>query len=301
MEQYWLLFVVLAQFINAFVAIFDKRIIKTVASPLVYAFFTCALSVIAVFAIPFGVHWPDWQTIALSLCASAAFLGSILCIYDALKISSPSEVAPVAGAVTAITTFIFSFFLLGDVLPAHFLVGFGLLVLGMLFISHFELTRRSFLFLVLSGTLWGLSTVLIKMTFSLDPSFAHGFFWTRITNVAMAAILIALPVTRRAFKNRPEAHTPKNKKSSGNYLILVNKFLAGFAFILTLYAIKISNVSLVNALSSLQYVFLLGLALFFGNRMARYFHERRHKAEWLHKIFATSLIIIGFLILFAVS
>ncbi len=288
-----LLFVVIAQFLNAVVAVLDKHIINN-SKPVVYAFYVSILSGVALIMVPFGlVSIPDPIIIYLSLGAGACYLASILFLYDSLKISLPSEVIPVVGAVSAVSTFGFSYWILGVLLPDDFLLAFTLLILGMLFISHFEFTKKSFVYVVLSGVFFGASTVIIKKIFTLDDSFANGFFWSRMANVALAPLLLLWPNNLRAIIR--DFHKSPAK---GKFVILNNKLLAGLAFICILFAIKLGDVSLVNALSSLQYVFLLIFTLIFGRKMPGHFSKMRYKDEMIHKIFSTLLIILGFIVLF---
>lgn len=293
MMGFSLLFVVIAQFLNAIVAVLDKHIIKN-SKPVVYAFYVSILSGIAIIMVPFGiVSIPDPIIIYLSLAAGICYLASILFLYDSLRISLPSEVIPVVGAVSAVSTFGFSYWILGVLLPDDFLLAFTLLILGMLFISHFEFTKKSFVYVVLSGVFFGASTVIIKKIFTLDDSFANGFFWSRMANVVVAMLLLLWPNNLKAIK-KDLHHSP----TKGKFVILNNKLLAGLAFICILFAIKLGDVSLVNALSSLQYVFLLILSLIFYKKIPGHFSKMKYKDEMIHKIFSTALIILGFIVLF---
>lgn len=298
MESLWLLFVVIAQFFNAIVVLLDKYIVTSKSSgtkPVVYTFYTSLLSGAALVLLPFGaIHIPSFIVIWLSLSSALSFLISVLCLYESLQYSAPSEVTPIVGGISAISTFAFSFIILGNPLPTDFFIGFGLLVVGMILISHFNLTLKSFAYLLFSGIGFGLSIVLIKAIFMYDDSFANGFFWSRMANVLGAFALLLWPGNIRAI-----THNVKHGGKKGKYLILSNKVLAGVAFLLILVATKLGDhVALVNALSSLQYVFLLIFAFIFPKRMREYLSEKRHKREMLHKLAATSLIIVGFVILF---
>ncbi len=296
MENLWLLFVVVGQFLNAIVVLFDKRILsKAVSKPIVYTFYVTALSGFVLIMVPFGlVSIPSQTLILLSVVSAISYTLSIYFLYEALHISTPSEVAPVAGAVSAISTFLFSFLVLGDLLPTNFFLGFGLLVIGMLLISHFQLTKKSFLLTILAGIFFGFSVVIIKSIFNLEESFADGFFWSRMANVLVALGMLLWPSNLKAILE----DSRHGSGAKGKLLILNTKLLAGLAFLCTLIAIKLGHVALVSALTSLQYVFLLIFAFIFTTKMRNYFSEKDHKGELLHKLAATALIVIGFLVLF---
>lgn len=294
MEGYSILFVVIGQFLNAIVALLDKHIINSVAKPVVYAFYVSLFSGIAIIMVPFGiVSIPDPMVIYLSLAAAACFITSILLLYSSLVVSSPSEVIPVAGTVAAVSTFGFSYWILGVLLPDDFLLAFVLLILGMLLLSHFQFTKKSFIFVVLSGILFGASTVIIKKIFNIDSSFADGFFWSRMANVVGAGVLLLWPHNLRAIK-KDMRHAPVK----GKLLILNSKLIAGLAFLFILLAINFGDVSLVNALSSIQYVFIMIFAIMFGKNIKKHFGEFKYRDEMIHKVFSTILIVLGFIVLF---
>jgi drug/metabolite transporter (DMT)-like permease len=291
----WLLFVVLGQFLYATVVLTDRFIVskKVVGDPVVYAFYVSILSIFAIVAIPFGVTMPSIETIVYSLIVAITYLFSIYFLYESLRKSNPSEVVPVIGGVAAITAFIGSTIILKTELPGHFLTGFGILVVGMLLISHFKFTARSFLFLSGSGICFGLSTVIMKLMFESE-TFVNGFFWSRMANVIVALLLLLVPSIYLAIKRDWKSPGKSNKAK----LVVGNKFLAGLGFICILIAIKGGEVSIVNALSATQYIFLLIFAIFFSKLLPEYFDETVHKHEFLHKSLATALIVIGFFVLF---
>lgn len=294
----WVLFVIIGQFLYAIAVLVDRFIVtkKVVSKPIVYVFYVNFLSIFALGAIPFGVTIPSFSTLFISLFAAVSFAASIYFLYESLNNSNASEVVPVIGGVSAISTFSLGAVLLGDGLPGHFVVGFILLVVGMLIISHFRFTARSFIFLTGSGFFFGLSTILIKMLF-ISTSFIDGFFWSRMANVVVALALLLLPSVYKAIHHDHTRHkTPKTNKA---FFVIGNKALGAVGFICILFAIQQGNVAIVNALSALQYVYLLIFALFFGRLLPEYFEEKVHKHEFLHKSLATALIVVGFFVLFS--
>ena len=81
--------------------------------------------------------------------------------------------------------------------------------------------------------------------------------------------------------------------------VVVNKVIAGFAFLLILYAIKLGDVSVVNALTGVQFAFLLLFAILFSKRFPEYFYESvHHHHAILRKLVATVLIMVGLFLLF---
>lgn len=291
----WIAFVLIGQFLNAFVVLVDRYIVagKKILDPIVYAYYISFLSIFVIVLLPFGgVTIPTLNTAILSFVSAASFVVSIYFLYRSLATSNPSEVVPVVGGVGALSTFAFSSILMGIGLPSHFVSGFFVLVAGMLLISHFKFTLDSLMSLVVSGIAFGLSTVLIKMIF-INDTFVNGFFWSRIANVIVALLLLLIPGMMRKL------HHDKNKSPRGGKLLIVgNKFLGGVAFLFILLAIKYGDVSMINALSAIQYVYLLIFAFFFSKQMPEYFTEKFHKHEIFHKSSATLFIMLGFFLLF---
>ena len=291
----WIFLVILAQFLNAIVVLNDRYIVasRVVSKPIVYTFYVGLLSAFVLVILPFGqVTMPAPETIAISLAAAVCFIFSVFFLYESLLTSNPSEVMPIVGGMAALSTFLAGSIILEEALPGHFLTGFLILILGMILISHFKFSKRSFLFLIGSGILFGLSTILIKTIFTYE-TLINGFFWSRMANVVAACWLLLLPGIYKAVKKDFSKSSGHKKK-----LILGNKILAGLAFMLILIAIKYGNTSIVNALVATQYIFLLIFALVFSKKFPEYFSEKFHKHELLHKISATLLIVIGFFVLF---
>jgi drug/metabolite transporter (DMT)-like permease len=291
----WLILVVIAQFLNAGIVLVDKYLVssKEIAKPAVYAFYVSILSGFVLFLLPFGlISIPSSIIVNLSLATALAYILSIVLLYSALRVTNASDVVPVTGAVSAIFSFIFAWGLLGSPLPQSFMLGFILLIMGSLLISHFRFDVKSFLFAIGSGILFGLSSVLIKMIF-LHTSFADGFFWSRMANVIGGVILLFWPSTFQAVK------ASFKKSSTGTKsLLLGNKALAGFSFVLVLFAIKLGNVAVINALSALQFVFLLSFAFICSDRFPSVFHGEIHPHRFPHKLIGVILIVGGFFALF---
>lgn len=292
----WLYIALVAQFLNAAVILLDRFLVtsKTIKHPVVYAFYVSILSGVVIVLWPLGyVRPPTADVVWLSLAVAVTYIFSILCLYKSLKISEASDVAPVMGAISASATFIFSLLILETDLSPNFLIGFILLVAGTALMSSLRLSFTSVMYAMLAGILFGLSSVIMKVIFS-KTDFLDGFFWSRMANVASALMLLIWPGNLRAV-----TRSLLQSSSSTKLLVLANKTLAGLALLLIFIAIKLGEVSLVNAASGLQFVFLLFFALIFTKEMPRFFSETINDREVLwHKFIATAFIVSGFFVLF---
>ncbi len=291
----WLLFVIIGQFLNAVVVFIDRQIVatRTVSKPIVYTFYVGLLSGFVIVLLPLGgVEIPTPETIILSLLGAVAFVVSILFLYESFLWSDPSELMPVVGGSAALTTFILSSVALGEKLPNHFIAGFFILILGMTLFSHFKFTHKSFFYIVSSGFFFGFSLITMKMLFRYED-FLNGFFWSRMANVFVVLLLLLWPGVYKLIRD-DFGQSPKYKRK----LVVGNKILAGIAFIFILLALKYGDVSIVNALAALQYLFLFLFAVLWSRKFPEYFSGRQHQHEFLHKTAATLLIVIGFFVLF---
>jgi len=235
---------------------------------------------------------PSISVIVLSCCASGTFIGSILFLYTALKEGHASDIMPVVGGTAAIATALCAYKWLDENLSGGFLPAFVLLVVGTFLISHFRLTNRQKMLVLFAGILFGVTAFLSKLIF-LQTHFLDGFFWSRMTNVMGALLLLAIP------QNRKKIFTGYRGSSRGTkWLVVSNKTLGGVAAALTLLAISLGSVSIVQAFAGLQFVFLLLIAYFFSGVFPAVFHGEMHPDRLPHKLAGVACIIAGLALLF---
>ena len=267
--------VVIAQFLNAVVALVDKYVVSSrrVPNPSYYAFFISVLSSLSVFIFLFssvpipidGLTVPTFNNIAfptlpvalLSFAAGGAFFFALWTLFSALRATDASDVVPVVGAVSALAAFPLGYLIFGSRLSQNFLIGIFLLIVGTLLLSHFRFRRKILFVTILSGLFFALHFIGLKYLFGITH-FDNAFFWSRM-GIVLAALVIFLP--RWEFcKN-----CARSTSLGSTLLILGNKMLAGLASIMILKAIDLSEVSLVQALGGLQFVFLLGISVTVGH------------------------------------
>jgi drug/metabolite transporter (DMT)-like permease len=288
-------FVIVGQLLNACIVLIDKYIVTntSVSDPKVYAFYVAIISGVVLILVPFGVvNLPTFNTLTLSLIIGFTFIASIVSLYSALKHANATDVVAWLAAVSTLTTFVFGFFFLNEQLPASFAISLILFLIGMALVGHFRFYARSFLLVVCSGILFGLSAVLIKVLFA-QTNFIDGFFWSRMGNVVGALSLLLFPSVRKTFFS-----VSKSVSNSTSSLIVVNRILGGVAFLCVLYAIRLGSVSVVNALSSLQFVFIFLLIFLLRNKLPEFYQHEFRPGHVFHKILAILFIMAGFFTLF---
>lgn len=289
----WLLYALIAQFLNATVVLLDKYLVTArIKKPLTYTFYVSILSITALFVLPFvEVNIPSPATVWYSLGFAATFICGLICLYSALRHSSASEVVPMVGGAAALATLVFALLLIGEELPPYFLGGSAFLIGGMVTLSHFRFSLTTLVYLVGGGAFFGFSGVLLKIVFTRE-AFWDAFFWTRMALVIVALMLFLIPIERVRVK------TGLGRAKRGTFLLIIaNKMLAGAAAFLTFLAIREASVSLVSALVGLQFAFLLLFAFLFTRKFPEYFHDTFHKREILHRISSVTLIVVGFILL----
>ncbi len=292
----WVGIAALAQLINAGIVLVDKYVLASaghIGKPVVYAFYVSILSGVVVVLLPFGViSLPSLPVIGLSLAASFTYILSILALYRALKYGNASDSVPIIGAVSAVCAAALAYALIANDLPLAFAPAVALLVVGTFLMSHLRFTLASLAFVIVSGIFFGASAVIIKLIF-MEADFINGFFWSRMTNVAGALILLLPPGNREAI------FAGYRGASSGlKWLVVSNKAMGGVAFALTLFAISIGSVSVVNAMSGLQFVFLLAFAYLGARSFPQIFRGEIHPHRFPHKLYGIACIVLGLAALF---
>jgi hypothetical protein len=144
---------------------------------------------------------------------------------------------------------------------------------------------------LVAGVLMALSLLLLKYGYA-DANFVSGLVWSRLGIFVAGLSLLAPPVFRRQILEASGhfSTTPSASLSTGS-IFVVNKVCAGAASFLIAYAIKLGPVAFVQALSGMQYVFLLMLALPLSLRYPRVFDEKLLFWDWFQK--ACAILCIG--------
>lgn len=289
----YLVLAIAAQFLYAVSVIIDRHIVLRathIGRPIVYTFYVSFLSGFVVVLAPF-VSLPDTHALALSLVNAAAFVAAIFCLYSALSHARASDVAPVVGAVSAITTLIFAGLWIDGDITTMLVLPVLLLAAGTALISHFHFSRNALSFTLLSGFFFGIVAFSFKLVF-IELPFIDGFFWTRAMNVVLALGLLVVPVWRSAV-----FHGGRRSSSRAKGLVIGNKIIGGIASILTALAISLGSVTVVNSLAGLQFVFLFVFAFLFAKQVSKREGLRTHGHGGTISASGVGLIVCGLALL----
>lgn len=296
----WLLIALTSYFLSALAIILDKFILgaKKVGSPPVYAFYIGLLGLGALIFLPFGFSVPSVLQIIISVISGSLFTYGILSFYYAIKVGEAGRVAPLAGAAIPLGTYFLSVLFFGEKISAISLIGATLLILGGLLISFdlpLKLDKKKFFpgfkFAFLAGLILAVAYSLFKIVYN-EQNFFNGFIWTRFGSAGAIISFFFVPAWRRNilgslrnFKNPGHSHI------HAGALVVLNKIIGGTASILFNYAIALGSVTLVNALVSSQYIFILILAAIFSIWHPKVFEEKLFFWDWAQK--AGAIVIIG--------
>ena len=293
----WIYFAIFSYFLFAIVIALDKLILsKKLPHPASYAFFTGIIEIFALVLMPFGFVFPDLNISFIALLSGALYIFGLIFLFNAFARFEVSRVMPVVGAITPMALFLFSFF--G---PAEFgltnieISALVLLMLGGAFISYQKVNRREILkllaFAVPAAALMALSYFLAKMVYN-EANFITGFVLGRMGGFFAAASMLLFPTARQVIFD-----VSRSAERGSVVVIGVTKAVAALAFISLHYATFLGNVTLVQAFTGLQYVFLIFIAGALSLKFPAIFKEQAGVFIVARKISATLIIGVGIFIL----
>lgn len=307
----WILLATAGQFLNAIVAILDKFIVtddRVLPKPFVYAFYSCLVTGFWVVIYFIGmipgmaglgmpqfsnVQPPTIQVVGMSFLAAYTFFFALVSLYNALKEADASDVMPVIGAVSAITSLGMTYLFLGGELSLNLLWGVTLLSIGTLLVSTVQFSGKVFLSTIHSGLFFALHYITMKGLF-METSFDDGFFWTRVTFVLFALSLLLVP----SYLKKITEQTRSTSVSAGA-LVFLNKILAGISAFLLLKATDLGEVSVVQATDGLKFVFILFIGIALGKYTPVTVGENGYKPKVIiRKLLYVAVIVVGYVILF---
>lgn len=309
--MHWILLATLGQFLNAVVAVLDKYIVsdeKVLPRPFVYAFYSCLLTgfwavIFLIGLIPpldalgvpslKNVTFPTIQVISMAFLTAYTFFMALVSMYDALKHSDAAVVMPIIGTVSALSTFGLSYVFLDSSLSQGHIVGILMISLGTLLIAK-SLPEWSVVLHVLhSGVFFALHYITMKGLF-LETSFVDGFFWSRISFVLFALSLLMVPVYWDKIKEQTKTTTKKT-----GILVLTTKVLAGVAAFLLLKATDLGEVSVVQALDGVRFVFILIITSLFAHWLPSSATDKDLRPRvFVRRFLVIVLVTSGFFMLF---
>ncbi len=302
----WLYIALSGYFLLAVVSILDKFIVsEEKVAPSVVAFYSSAPLVLILLLVPFGVvRLHNATDVFLSLLSGGAFIAALWTMYKGFLASEVSHAGPLIGAAIPIFTILFGFIFSFEALKGHELFATGLLVLGSIIISFEQSSKnsgwhRGMIWVVVAGFFFALSNVAAKMIYDVY-GFYSGLVWTRGAMGLLGLLFIFSPQVWRSFFSvrKKRIPIPKTKTRAGKIItVTVDKVLGVVGALLVQYAIALGSVSIVNALSGLQFAFLIILVALISKFIPKLFKEEYTRSEVLQEAVAVGIIGCGLALL----
>lgn len=283
----WLFFTILAYFINAIAFIVDKYLLLFhIPRPYTYAFWVAVLSASAVILIPFGVVMQSVGYLSIALISGGSFFVALIFLYKTIKASDISVASTMAGVATAVFSYFLAVLLIGEPAGVINVIAIAMLITGMRFLGK---TDKNIWFLAIrAGFFFGISFVFMKISFDLS-NFVNGLFWTRMGFVGTAFVSLIFSSARNDILRSFQSARPRV-----GAIFVGNKILAAAGFLLLYYAIRLGEVSVVNSLLGLQFLFVFIFALLFRSKIPR-IEENIDRRHIMQKIAGIGFVIAGFL------
>ncbi|NCN11875.1 EamA family transporter [Candidatus Kaiserbacteria bacterium] len=308
----WILLAAAGQFLNAIVAILDKYIVsdeKLLPRPFVYAFYSCLVT--GGWMVIFFLGWipglselrlpsfenvetPTIQVVGMAFLSAYTFFIALVSMYDALRRADASSAMPIIGSVSALASFGLSYLFLGVELHDNFLLGVVLLSVGTMLVAQTIPKVNVIVQVFHSGLFFALHYITMKGLF-METSFDDGFFWSRVGFVLFTLSLLLVP----AYYGKVRENTTSVSRKAGE-IVLLNKILAGIAAFMLLKATDLGDVSVVQALGGLQYIFILTIGILFAQWLPSAATDRDVRPQvFFRRMLYVVVILIGFVTLFA--
>ncbi|MCL5224270.1 MAG: EamA family transporter [Patescibacteria group bacterium] len=297
----WLYIGLVAYLLSAVSFIVSKVMLTDlIPDPWVYTFWTNVLGVLVVVLLPFGFFIPPLSVILASFGSGITYVLALIVFNKLLFREEASQVVPLAGGLTPLFVLLLASSFLSEFLSVAELIGFALVVVGGFVVAHEESLRerirhmgaKLFWGSVVAAFFFGVSQVLMKFVFNNGP-FLNGFIW-RGFGAILGALLLLIP-----FKPRKAIFGSfKASNVNAGFIFISGQLAALGSFVLVNYAFSLGPVSLVNALSGVQYAFLFGFIVFLSKRYPKLLKEPLRAGIVRQKIIGIVLIMAGMFALF---
>lgn len=303
----WFLIALISYFFGAIANVLDKFLLgsKRISSAPVYAFYVGLFGLGAFILAPFGLTIPSGSIMVWCLVSGLIFSFGILLLFFAIERAEASRVTPVTGAVIPFSTFFMAAISGTEKLSLIEIIGLLLLIVGGLLIS-FDLPLKLGKKKLFSGFYYALGAgffiavaYLIFKNISEQESFITWYVWTRMGGFIGACILLLMPFWRKnIFKSFHSAKKNKKQAIATGGIFMGNKLMGGASTLMLNYAISLGSITLLNALVSVQYVFVLLIVFFLSKTKAHIFQEKLLFWDWAQKIAAIAIIGFGMFLIY---
>lgn len=297
----WLAVAIAGYLLLAIVSVLDKFLVSTERlRPVMLAFYSTAPLVVIILLWPFGVRsLESARDFWLAVVSGAAFVGALWTMYIGFDRGEVSHSGPLLGAALPLATLLIGAFWLRETITLPQLFGIQLLIIGSLIISlpsegHHHGWARSGFWIIAAGFLFALSNIAAKDLYD-HYGFYSGFMWTRLLIGICGLALWLSPAVRASLASRPARHRTGRQWSSFKDvgIFAADKIGGVLGAILIQYAIAAGSVTIVNALSGVQYAFLILVVAGLSRFSPALFKEKYGRGEIKQELLAVAVIVAG--------
>lgn len=287
---------ILAYTLNGGSIIIDKILLnKALPNPFIYTFYISILGLLALLLIPFGVTFQSLPII-LAVFSGIFFVFGLLSSFQALIKSEASVVGPVVGSLNPVFTLILGSIFLAEILSpsqtmAFFVIIFGALILTLnQLLANFKFNKQ-LLLMIFSGLMFAISYILLRQSF-IASNFLTGLVFSRVGAGIFVILFLLFPkIKAQIFISKLSQNHFKN---STTILLFVGQFIGAASGLLINFAVSLTNPALVNALFGVQYLVILGVALFLAHEhQAKLLDENLSKGILLQKMLGVAVLSLG--------
>lgn len=290
----WITLSILAAIVWAVVNVIDKfSISKLVDRPVIPVIVWCTINGSAgliIFAVV-GFQMLPLNNVLLTLLASALYVLMAWLYTHALKQEEVSRVVPLFY-LTPIFTLLLARFFLGETFPAAIYSGILLLICGAILISTrlpLQLHLGKILWLMLlSSVLLGGHYVITKYLLGVAD------FWQIFAYMRVGMFIVFIPAVIANIQHMKRVYTQQGIKPFAVISFSETLNLTGVLFITM--ATAVGFVTLVNALSSVQPFFVLGITIVLSLFYPQILQEKLGTAIIALKCLAIAMMFTGALI-----
>ena len=291
----WILFSILAAFVWAIVNTIDKFVLtKWIKRPIVLIMVLGIIGLIASIVIYFvhGFSELSHFNILLAFISGVFYISGILFYFKAVKIEEISRIVPLS-CLTPLFVSIFALVFLGEFFAPIKYLGIFSIVVGAILIStkgYLKINQgKAFWLMILFAVFMAINHVITKYLLSFAD------FWTIFSWMRIGVFIALIPIYITSFSS-----LLLTVKEHGKKVIFVTSFgeclsLAGVLFITI--AASVGYITLVNALSSVQPLFVLLFTIILSIFFPKILKEEIGKSIVLQKFVAIILILGGALLI----
>ncbi len=291
----WVLFSILAVIIWSVVNIVDKYVLtKWIEKPVIPTMILGVVGLAASFIVYLtqGFSELSFSNILLAFLAGLLYVLMSLLYYKSVQLEEISRITPLFH-FTPIFILILASIFLGEIFTPIKYVGIFLLLIGAILITTKKIKKFSF-----GKAVWLMLLASLAMAINqIITKYLLGFagFWTVFSWIRIGAFIFLIPVYF-IYWPRFAALTKKHGKKV-IAIVSLNESINILGVIFITMAASVGYITLVNALSSIQPVFVFIFTIFLSIFYPKIIKEEINKSTLLLKSTAIILMILGVIII----